>query len=105
MFSWERGQEKESGRELRDYPRQLDRHLFNPSNVSDEHIIVDELEDVPQLLEVSQEIFTNPLQEHKLQLRQPIRADFPVVLRQSQRVPVATTTGRHGDADVTLPPQ
>lgn len=53
----------------------MDRYLLNSSDVSDERVIVGKLEDVLQLMEVSQEIITNPLQQHK---QQPIRAGFPV---------------------------
>lgn len=64
-----RESERQRQREFRGQPRgtegQRDRHLFNSSDVADEHVVVGELEDLPQLLEVSQEVFADPLQEHK----------------------------------------
>lgn len=72
-------------RDIKDEPGGRDGNLFNSSDVSDERVVVGKLEDVFQLIEVSQEIVTNSLQEHKQELNQPIRADFPVLQRSRRR--------------------
>lgn len=72
-------------RDRKDEPGGTDGHLFNSSDVSDERVVVGKLEDVLQLMEVSQEIVTNSLREHKQELNQPIRADFPVLQRSRRR--------------------
>lgn len=58
--------------------RELDRHLLDSGDVCNEGVVVHEVEKLLQLMEVRQEVVTDPLKEHKPQLRQPIRADVPL---------------------------